>query len=301
MNARDGIAVVIAAGGLGTRVGGWSPFLPKEFRPVGDRPGLVHVLEEAAASGADRAVVVHHRYYAALIDWTRQIIAPGAQARYQQVARQPVSRRPPTEHLRVDFIPQRGRYADLTSALNGAEHLRTGDLCLVFADNVDIQHSALSSLVASVTPGVPTILAGHFDLDAASSHGVIICTGAGPVRVMAGLVEKPDSAHARHLADQFGPDNLRLLQGRVHLTPGLLHYLSAFSRHAVAEPKLSLALAAYARQHRVDVVTNNGSMIDLGAPAASTRPIGESCPPRPQPGKASTPARHATPSRSDAE
>ncbi|MFA7764751.1 hypothetical protein [Streptomyces sp. NRRL S-448] len=62
MNAQPTTAVVIAAGGLGTRVTGWSLFLPKEFRPVEGRPGLLYVLEESAATGAARAVVVHHPY-----------------------------------------------------------------------------------------------------------------------------------------------------------------------------------------------------------------------------------------------
>lgn len=156
------VGVVIAAGGLGTRVGGWSPFLPKEFRPVGGRPGLVHVLEEAAALGTGRAVVVHHPYYAPLMSWTRQVLAPGALARYQELAQQPVSARPPAEGLRVDFIAQRGRYADITSALNGSEHLRSGDICLAFCDNVDVGHTALSELIAAAAPRTPAVLAAPF-------------------------------------------------------------------------------------------------------------------------------------------
>ncbi|MFF1834175.1 hypothetical protein ACFVXE_08210 [Streptomyces sp. NPDC058231] len=268
--------VVIAAGGLGTRVGGWSAVLPKEFRPVQGRPGLVHVLEETAALGAERAVVVHHPYYTPLIDWTRQVFAPGALARYQELARQPLSPRPPSEALQVDFIAQRGRYADVTSALNGAEHLGSGDVCLAFADNVDPSHTALSELITATAPGIPAILASPFDIQAASSHGVIVCSGAGPVRTMAGLVEKPDPAHAAQLAADHGPDNLRLLQGRVRLTPELLNYLAAAMRRTATEPKLSLALAAYARHNRVDIVTNRRPVIDLGAPdhAETAHPAG---------------------------
>ncbi|MEV7869160.1 NTP transferase domain-containing protein [Streptomyces sp. NPDC088124] len=233
MNAQP-TGVVIAAGGLGTRVGGWSPFLPKEFRPIGGRPGLVHVLEEVAAIGADRAVVVHHPYYAPLIDWARQVLAPGALARYQALTRQPATApRPPTERLRVDFIAQHGRYADITSALNGAEHLRTGHITLVFADNVDPDHTALAELLTAATPGTPAVLASPFDAREAVSHGVIICTGSDSVRTMAGLVEKPDPAHAAQLIADHGRNNLRLLQGRVHLTPRLLHHLAATARGSV--------------------------------------------------------------------
>ena len=267
MNERP-TAVVIAAGGLGTRVVGWSPFLPKELRPVQGRPGLLHVLEEAAKLGADRAVVVHHPYYAPLIDWTRQVLAPGAQARYRQLAHQPAGHHPLTDRMQVDFIAQHGRYADITSALNGAEHLNTGDLCLAFADNVDPSHTALSKLMANASPGTPAVLAEPFTLQGASSHGVIVCAGTGPDRTMATLVEKPDPARAAQLAAEHGPDSLRLLQGRTRLTPELLRYLTASVRRTDAEPKLSLALAGYARHHAVGVVTNTETMIDLGIPDA---------------------------------
>lgn len=103
------------------------------------RPGLAHIVDEVAAIGSDRAVVVHHPYYTPLIDWTRQVLAPGALARYRALTNQlPVKPRP-ADHLRVDFIAQRGRYADVTSVLNGAEHLRTGS-------------STLSSLTTSTRP-----------------------------------------------------------------------------------------------------------------------------------------------------
>lgn len=267
MNERP-TAVVVAAGGLGTRVADWSPFLPKELRPVQGRPGLLHVLEEAATMGADRAVVVHHPYYAPLIEWTRQVLAPGAQARYRQLAHQPGGHRPLTDLMQVDFIAQHGRYADITSALNGAEHLNTGDICLAFADNVDPSHTALSELMATAPRGAPAVLAGPFTLQGASSHGVIICAGTGPDRTMAALVEKPDPVHAALLVDEHGPDSLRLLQGRARLTPELLRYLTASVRDTASEPKLALALADYARHHAVGVVTNTKTMIDLGIPDA---------------------------------
>ncbi|MFD7896941.1 hypothetical protein [Streptomyces sp. NPDC059743] len=266
--------VVIAAGGLGTRVGDWSLFLPKEFRPVQGRPGLVHVLEEAAALGAQRAVVVHHRYYAPLINWTRQVLAPGAVARYQELAGQTGGPRPPIEDLRVVFIPQYGRYADITSALNGAQHLRSEHISLAFADNIDPSHNALSTLATAATPGTPAVLASPFDVQAATSHGVIICAGTGPVRTMTELIEKPNPALAAQLAAHHGPDKLRLLQGRLHLTPELLRHLATTLHRTSTEPKLSLALAAYARRNRVDVVTSTSPMIDLGAPDYVETPAG---------------------------
>jgi hypothetical protein len=164
-------------------------------------------------------------------------------------------------------VPQRGRYADVTSALNGAEHLRTGDICLVFSDNVDPAHQALAQLVDATDPGHPAVLTSPFDINRASTHGVVVCTGTGPVLTMAALVEKPDFTSAAQLVADHGPDNLRLLQGRMRITPPLLHHLAATSRHArKSEPKVSVGLASYARHHRVQVVTSTVPMVDLGAP-----------------------------------
>ncbi|GAA2842243.1 NTP transferase domain-containing protein [Kitasatospora aburaviensis] len=260
--------VVIAAGGLGTRVAGWARMLPKEFRPVGGQPGLCHILEEAAASGAQRAVVVHHPYYAPFYDWNRHVTSPGSHDRYRQAAGQPTGPRPAVEELAVDFIPQRGRYADITSALNGSAHLRTGTVSLLFADNVDPSHTALARLLDATDPDHPAFLAAPFSISGAQSHGVVICSGSGTVRTMAGLVEKPGAQQAARLADEHGADNLRLLQGRGRITPDLLHHLAATSRHASThiEPKLALALAAYARRRPVQIVTSSAAMVDLGAP-----------------------------------
>ncbi|GAA1219029.1 hypothetical protein GCM10009665_06320 [Kitasatospora nipponensis] len=264
MKTQRSTAVVIAAGGLGTRVAGWSTFMPKEFRPVEGQPGIVHVLQEAEAGGARRAVVVHHPYYAGLADWSNQVFGPGGTSRYRQLAQQPGGQQP---RLHVDFIAQRGQYADVTSALNGSEHLRTGNLALVFSDNVDPAHRALAELIDATDPEHPAVLTSPFDIQRASAHGVVICSGTGPVLTMTRLVEKPDFVNAARLVAEHGPDRLRLLQGRMRITPPLLHHLAATARHAGhAEPKVSLALASYARRHRVQVVTSTVPMVDLGAP-----------------------------------
>ncbi len=56
--------VAIAAGGLGTRRSELTLYLPKEHFPVGGKPGITLLLEEAAKLGRVRAVLVHHPYYA---------------------------------------------------------------------------------------------------------------------------------------------------------------------------------------------------------------------------------------------
>ncbi|EHM30780.1 hypothetical protein SPW_0775 [Streptomyces sp. W007] len=84
---------------------------------------------------------------------------------------------------------------------------------------------------------------------------------------MVGLVEKPDRNETIRLEAECGIANLRLLQGRMRVTPRLLRYLAVVAQSTSSEPKFSLALASYARSHRVDVVTNTKPLTDLGVPS----------------------------------
>ena len=55
--------IIIAAGGLGTRIDGWSSIIPKEFLPYHDRPTILHLLSEAALLSDGNIYYVYHPYY----------------------------------------------------------------------------------------------------------------------------------------------------------------------------------------------------------------------------------------------
>ena len=258
--------VVVAAGGLRTRVADWARMIPKEFYPGNGRPGVLHLLDEIAAIGPARVVVVYHPYYERFIGWASRILSPGGFTRYQTLAGQPPSTAQAVENLDISFVRQHGRYADITSVLNGASHLRTDELFAAFADNLYPRTSALA-LLADAAPGTPAVLARPFHIADAAHRGVIICSGTDAARVMTGLVEKPDPDHAAELVDRYGAENLRLLEGRARLTAGLLRHLMATASSATpGEPKLSLSIAAYAAHHPVQVITTVSPVVDLGSP-----------------------------------
>ncbi|MFG1708547.1 hypothetical protein ACFLIM_35640 [Nonomuraea sp. M3C6] len=149
---------MIAAGGLGARVHPWARYLPKEFLPVQGRPALVHLLEEIAHTGAMQAVTIYHPYYEGFAAWARHAFGPNAHLRYRHRAGLPDLERGPAERVTPTFIAQHGRYGDLTSLLNGADHY---------------------AQTASVTSDDELLLAfGH----AGRTHGVAGCAvgAAGP-------------------------------------------------------------------------------------------------------------------------
>jgi UTP-glucose-1-phosphate uridylyltransferase len=267
--------VVVAAGGLGTRVHGWARFIPKEFYPVGGRPGIVHLLEEIAAAGPARVAVIYHPYYEQFAAWARQVLGEHDHARYSRAARHEVTAAVPPG-LTVSFIPQHGTYADLTSVLNGADHLGgAGDLYIAFADNLYTGPSPLRQLRAA-RHGHVTVLASRYQRRLAGSRGILITrpAGDGQPRQVTALIEKPAPAMAAELESRHGAANLLMLEGRARITAGFLAFartLASGECGASGEPKLALVIGAYARAYPVLALLTDADVIDLGIPRPAAR------------------------------
>jgi NDP-sugar pyrophosphorylase family protein len=258
---------VVCAGGLGTRVAGWSRYIPKEFYPVGGRPGIVHVLDEIARSGSADVVIVCHPYYEAFTSWARTALSQHGHDRYAQDAR---LRPGPGQQdgLKVTFITQDGPYADLTSVLNGADHLAaSGDLDVAFADNLYPDASPLTALRHGA-PGRPAILTRAYQRELAGTHGVIAVAPHHGELLVRELAEKPGPAAATELEQRYGTSGLRLLEGRARLTAEFVSFARSYRAPHRTEPRLALALAAYARNHPATVITTTSQVIDLGSSPA---------------------------------
>jgi UTP-glucose-1-phosphate uridylyltransferase len=266
--------VVVAAGGLGTRVHDWARFIPKEFYPVGGRPAITRLLEEIAGLGPARLAIVYHPYYEQFASWGRLVLSRHDHARYSDAAGTRVPAAVPAG-MTVSLIPQHGPYGDLTSVLNGADYLAARDsLHVAFADNLYSGPAPLP-LLRDASPQDVAVLASKYRRALACSRGIVITqsgTCVGKPRRVHALIEKPGPAQARELEEQHGPGNLLMLEGRARLTGRFLEFARALQHAAPgAEPKLALAIGAYAREHPVVAVPATGDVIDLGAPEAPPR------------------------------
>ncbi len=263
MTRTDATHVVVCAGGLGTRIARWARYIPKEFYPVDGRPGIVHLLEEIAALGPAEVVIVCHPYYDAFTSWARAALSQGGHDSYHHAARLPAAALP-LAALTVSFITQDGPYADITSVLNGAGYLGSDeDLYVAFADNLYRGDNPLLALHAA-PPGCPAVLARPYQPELAASRGVIAARRQEGRLLMLDLAEKPAPDAARALERRYGTGNLLLLEGRARLTAGFIRFAPGYQAPAGTEPKLALAIAAYARTHPVVVTTTSSQVIDLG-------------------------------------
>jgi hypothetical protein len=163
------------------------------------------------------------------------------------------------------LVPQRGPYADLTSVLNGADHLAaSGDVYVAFADNLYPGDNPLLALRAA-PPGHPAVLGRAWRPELAASRGVIAAVRRGGQLLMHDLAEKPSPSAARSLEQRYGAGNPLLPEGRARLTSGFISFARGYQPPAGTEPKLALALAAYARTHPVAVTTTTSHVVDLGS------------------------------------
>ncbi|WP_454859645.1 sugar phosphate nucleotidyltransferase [Promicromonospora soli] len=228
--------VVVCAGGLGTRAAPWTQHIPKEFQPVDGRPGILHLLDELTALAPARVVVVYHPFYEPFIAWAQKTLTRGAQATYQRAAHLPRTDLPLREQLDLRFIPQRGAYADITSVLNGIDHLQTtGPVTVAFADNLYPSDNP-SRTLATVPPGQTAVLVRPYDPQESTRRGVIIADDDSTAPIILDLVEKPTADRARELEDQHGSGRLWLLEGRARLSNHFLDHLRGTPTQPNGEP-----------------------------------------------------------------
>jgi UTP-glucose-1-phosphate uridylyltransferase len=285
--------IVVAAGGLGTRASAWSRYLPKEFYPVDGRPGIAWLLDEIAGLGPAETVIIYHPYYEEFAAWARTALSRDGQDRYRRASGTAGETR--AADLNITLIPQNCAYADLTSVLNGADHLgQDGSLYVAFADNLYRGTNPLLDLRAT-PPGSVAVLARAYQREQAASRGVITVVPQHGQLVMAGLAEKPDPLVAQALEQRHGIASLMMLEGRARITPGFIRFARSYQAPAGTEPKLALAIAAYARTRTVIVTPTTSEVIDLGTRSpAKGNPDGQyPAPPAPDGNRETTAPREA--------
>ncbi|MGH7642616.1 MAG: UTP--glucose-1-phosphate uridylyltransferase [Candidatus Dormibacteria bacterium] len=250
--------VVVPAGGLGTRFLPATKAMPKEMVPVGDRPSIQWGIEEAVASGIDRAVIV---------------TAPGK------------------ELIKAHFTPDpeleatlRGRGAEELADRVGAisrlcqmefveqpEPLGLGHAVWCAAAQVQEEEAIGVMLPDDLFAGTPPLLGQLIKVYAKerctvlalrrcpreqiSRYGVAAVAGEGPVFQVLDVVEKPSREEA--------PSDLALM-GRYVLTQEVLAKLGTTPAGAGGEIQLTDAIRSVTQTGRVVGLEFTGQLLDVG-------------------------------------
>ena len=250
--------MVVPAGGLGTRFLPATKALPKEMVPVGDRPSIQWGIEEAVASGIERAVIVT----APGKELIRAHFAPDPdlEATLHRRGDDELARRVKeiSELCEMDFVVQ-------------AEPLGLGHAVWCAADAVQGDQAVAVLLPDDLFAGSPPLLGQLIDVylkagctvlalrrcprDEISRYGVAAVEGDGPVFRVLDVIEKP--------APEDAPSDLALM-GRYVLTQEVIAELETTVAGAGGEIQLTDAIRRVTARGRVVGLEFSGRLLDVG-------------------------------------
>ena len=249
---------VFPAAGLGTRILPATAVLPKELLPIVDKPIIQYGVEEAAAAGLSRIVLVN---------------SPGKRILEDHFA----------PHAALDAALDRRGKSALLAGLRGlsagielstvyqAEPLGLGHAVLVSRDAVgdepfavvlsddviDADPPALRQMLSAYAElGGPVLLVERVPRDAVGRYGVIAGEARGDgVYVVSDLVEKP--------APEDAPSDLAII-GRYLLTPDVYPALEQTPRGRGGEIQLTDGLRRLLAERPIFAVELDGVRHDAG-------------------------------------
>jgi UTP-glucose-1-phosphate uridylyltransferase len=258
--------VIIAAGGLGTRINEWARFIPKEFLPIGNQPGVAHLFEEITTLGPTNVYFVHHPYYSRFIEWINYLLHDGGLITYETaLAAQGKTARPVKfKDMDMRFVPQSHSYSDVGAVFSCLDHIKGQPAYVLFADMLYLPVHPLKTL-KKFAGDAPLVMGRTFDMGAVSSQGLIITRKEPTGQRIIDIAEKPSHAKALQIVAEYGEENLFMLEGRFWFTPEFIESIVPDDCLKNGEPKLAYALRNYARVKPAYVVPLEAELTHFGA------------------------------------
>lgn len=227
MSIRPIRKAIIPVAGLGTRMLPATKAIPKELLPVGDKPVIQHVVEEAVSAGIEEIILVTRwgkeaieNHFDVNFELEHMLSAKGKTAALKSVNEMIPS------HIEVVSIRQ-AKALGLGHAVLCAAPLIAGEpFCVMLPDVLvmppqDGSESDLNLMVnAWNKTGAAQIMVEEVPEEMASLYGIVDCNGNNPApgqsSAIQGMVEKPKSGSA--------PSNLAVI-GRYLLPPEIMDIL----------------------------------------------------------------------------
>lgn len=250
--------VIIPAAGQGSRMLPLTKVVPKELLPVYDRPVLQFALDEAAAVGAERIVIIIHPSKAIIHDYLNRDEAQILRLRHSgknDLARA-LAQAGVTSGAEVVFVTQAETLGLGHAVLCAAPHVLPGPVGIILPDDVIMGLPCLAQMAAAYQSG-HMIAAMEVPLEDTGKYGIFRPTGSllsRSVRV-SGMVEKPGAA--------FAPSTLAAV-GRYILDPCIFAALAQTPKGSGGEIQLTDAIAQDAASQILTAFQFAGTRFDCG-------------------------------------
>jgi len=258
---------IIPVAGLGTRVLPASKAIPKEMLPVGDKPVIQRVVEEAVAAGITQIILVTRsgkeaieNHFDAHYELEAELEIKGKIAELASVR----NIQPPE----VEIVSVRQpRALGLGHAVLCAAGIVGNEPFAVMLPDVLINngpsgtsHVDMSGMMAAYSrAGHPQIMVEPVPHEHAERYGIVDCAGAtlagGDAHPIQAMVEKPPRGTA--------PSNLAIV-GRYILPARIMQLLKTTPRGAGGEIQLTDAMAALLGETPIEAYHMHGKSYDCG-------------------------------------
>jgi len=251
---------VFPVAGLGTRFLPATKVMPKEMLPIGDRPLIQHVVEEARAAGIEEFVFVTGRSKEMLeehFDFQPELEQTLKSRAKDEMLEKVQRSEMPAGQL---FLTRQPKPLGLGHAVWCAQKLIGNNPFAILLPDDIVNHKTgcLSQMIEAYNEyGGNIVAVKDVPRDDTSKYGILdIDTDHGKYVSVKGLVEKPDPAEA--------PSTLSII-GRYILQPEIFGFLAAFERGAGNEIQLTDAMAKLLGKHPFHGVRFDGAHFDCGS------------------------------------
>ncbi len=258
---------IIPVAGLGTRVLPASKAIPKEMLPVGDKPVIQRVVEEAVSAGITQIILVTRsgkeaieNHFDAHYELEAELEIKGKIAELASVR----NIQPPE----VEIISVRQpRALGLGHAVLCAAGIIGDEPFAVMLPDVlinnrasGVSHTDMSGMMAAFSAaGHAQIMVEPVPFEHADRYGIVDCGGVqlkgGDAKPIKGMVEKPPRGTE--------PSNLAIV-GRYILPPRIMQLLKTTPRGAGGEIQLTDAMAALLKEMPIEAYHMHGKSYDCG-------------------------------------
>lgn len=261
---------VIPAAGHGTRMLPATKSVPKELLPLGEKPALQFVIEEALGAGVDRVIVVSSPTKPAIADYLTP--SPAVEAVLDRLGRIDLAdgQRRLGSGIEVTVVMQDAPLG-LGHAVACARHAVGDEPFFVLLPDELMESSALLAEMAEVYEelGTSVIAVKPMPIEEISRYGVVapvpLDRRVAPIdselsdRIVSfdDVVEKPQPSEA--------PSDLAII-GRYLLTSDIFDDLDRVAPGAGGEIQLTDALAAQSRRRLSSALTTTIHRRDIGHP-----------------------------------
>lgn len=262
---------VIPVAGFGTRMLPLSKSIPKELLPLGNRPAIHYVVEEAIAAGIKHIVLVSHAQKGAIENYFDINAELDTQLRHKGKETLADSLNWLPKDVTISMIRQ-GKALGLGHAVLAARPIiGAHDFAVLLPDVVldpfttDSYHDNLAFMIkAFANDGHSQILVDEVADTDVHKYGIAQLSATSDLKEpvngntsfkVVGFVEKPSLAEA--------PSNLAVV-GRYVFSNQIFDYLSKTKASVGGEIQLTDAIDALISEYGVNVTTMNGASYDAG-------------------------------------